>query len=154
MQDYDNQLYVCGPILIRGTLAEEIIQAKEAYGCLLATHGTRVYTYRENNRIFSYPLFKKTVQTCVQKKIYCGVVYHHQNTIVELRTNELTLGRRTLILHTNRLCPEAVSITLCNLSPKVACQRHNILDMDEYRKTLEQKLVGVELQICPMDYHI
>ena len=104
MQDYDNQC-ICGPILIRGTSAEEILQAIEAYGCLLATHGTRVYTYRENNIIFSYTLFKKTVQTCVQKTIYCGVVYQHHNTIVEIRTKELTLRRRTLILHTNRLCP-------------------------------------------------
>ena len=80
---------------MRGTSSEENFQAKEDYESLLVTHGNRVYTYRSDSRIFSEYLFKETIHTCGKHISYCGVVYNHQNTIVEHRIKELTLGGRT-----------------------------------------------------------
>ena len=49
---------------MRVTSSEEILQAKEAYERLPATHGIRVCYYRVDNRRFSEPLFKESLQTC------------------------------------------------------------------------------------------
>ena len=65
----------------------------------------------------------------------------------------MNLGTRNLLLHVTRLCPEAVHNMLCNLSLKAECQIYNSLDMDEDRKTPDQKFTVVELQNPPTDYH-
>ena len=52
---------------------EETLQAMEAYKRLAATHGTRLWSYREDIGIFSDPLFKETVQTCGQQVSYWRV---------------------------------------------------------------------------------
>ena len=76
--------------------------------------------------------------------------YHHQNAIVERRIKELTLGSQNFLLHATILWPETVSTMLWPFYFKVA---NNSLEMDEDRKTPEKIRFGVELQICPTDYH-
>ena len=88
-------------------------------------------------------MFKDVFQICGQQIIYCGMVSHHQNAIVERSIKSLTLGSHTLLFRSTILWLENVIIIMCTLSFKVACQRYNILDMDEDRNTPEQKFYGV-----------
>ena len=132
---------------------EETLQEKEAYERLAFTHGSRVCAYREDNGIFADTLLKEAVQTCGQKISYCGVGSHHQNTIVERKIKELTLGSQTLLLHSTRLCQEEVITMMWNFSFKAEYQSYNILEMYEERKMTEQKFSGVKLQNLPTDYH-
>ena len=71
---------------------------------------------------------------------------------LEHRIKVLTLGSRNLLLHATRLWIEAVSTMLWTLSFKTACHRYNSMDMDEDRKTPEQKFSGVEFQNFPTVY--
>ena len=50
--------------------------------------------------------------------IFC-VGSHHQNTIVEIRTQTLTLGDRTLILHEKIYRTEAITTILWTYAMKV-----------------------------------
>ncbi len=43
---------------------------------------------------------------------FCGVGSHHQNGIAEQKTKDITLGRRTLLLHAKRMLPEYISTIL------------------------------------------
>ena len=137
---------------MRGTSSEENPWTKDAYELLTAIHGDRVCSYRAGKGSFPDPLFKGVVQTCGQHIRYCGVRSNHQNAIVERRIKKLTLGIQNLLLHATRLWIEAVSTMLWTLSSKTACHRYNSMDMDEDRKTPEQKFSGVEFQNFPTVY--
>ena len=121
--------------LMRVTLYEETLQAKEAHKRLLATHWDRFCTYMADNGRFLYPQCKEAVQTCDQQISYYGVGSHHKNTIVKIRIKELTLCGWTLLLQVTILWPEAVITILWPLSLKKAFQRYNSLEMNEDGKT-------------------
>ena len=76
-----------------------------------------------------------------------------KNTIVEHRIKELTLGSLTILLHSSRLWPEAVSTMMWPFYFKAACQKYNNMEIYEERKTPDQKFSGVEFQIFLTDYH-
>ena len=79
--------------------------------------------------------------------------YPHQNSIVEFRINELTLGNQTRLLHSIRLWTEAASTMLWIFLFEAAFQRYNRLDMDEESKTPEHKLTGVEFHFFAKEFH-
>ena len=95
----------CYAHLMRGTSDEETLQVKEAYERLASTHGSRFCAYRTYNRRFKDPLFKEAFHTYGQQISYCRVGSNHQNTIVDCRIKELTLGSRTLFICDIRLWP-------------------------------------------------
>ena len=97
---------------MRGSSSEKTLPAKEAYERLSDIHEARVCSYRADSVRFTDPLFKEAVKTCRQQISYCGLGSPHQNTIVELRIKEFTLGSWTLLLHYTILWPEAVSTIL------------------------------------------
>ena len=76
-----------------------------------------------DNRMFSDTLYKEAAQIFVQQISYFGVIYNQQNTIVEHRINELTLGSRNLLLHATILWTKEVSTMLWHFYFNVACQR-------------------------------
>ena len=78
---------------------------------------------------------------------------HHQNTIVEVRIKELTLGIWTLLLHATIFFLEEVITIMWNFFFNTAGQRQNSLEINEDGKTPEQKFSGVEFQIYLKDYH-
>ena len=63
----------------------------------------------------------------------------------------MTLGSWTLILHATRLCLEEIITILCPFYFKAAYQRHNSIEIDENKKTPEQKYFGVEFKFFPAD---
>ena len=138
---------------MRGTSAEETLRAKEVYECLSATHGDMICAYRTDIRRFTETQFKEAVQYCGQLMIYCGVVFHLQNEILEHRIKELTLGSCTLLLRATRMWTEWVRTMLWNFYFKAFCQRYNNLEMEKYKENLEQNFYGVEFHIFPIDYH-
>ena len=93
---------------MRGASYKEILQTKESYEHLSATHKSRVCAYRADNEIFTEPLIKEALHTCRQEIRYCRGGSHHQNTIVEHRIKGLTLGKQTLLIHATRLWTEYV----------------------------------------------
>ena len=112
---------------MRGTSAEETLHIKEAHKRLAATHGSRVCAYRADNGILSYPHFKDATRICVKQTSFYGVLSHNQNMIVDRRIKEPTLGSWTLLLHSTRLCSEAVRIILWNFYFKSDFKRYNSL---------------------------
>ena len=80
-----------------------------------------------DNRRFAETQFKGAVQTCGKILATSGVVSCHQNTILECRTKELTLGSCNLLLHTIILCPEAVITMLWPFYFKASFHRYNSL---------------------------
>ena len=70
---------------MRGTSTEETLHTKETHEYLVAIHGYRVCVYRADNGRFSETRFNKAITIFRQKIRFCGVVYHHQNAIVEHR---------------------------------------------------------------------
>ena len=150
----DHYSNYCYAHIMRGNSAEETLRAKEAYERLAATHWTRVCAYREYNGRFAEPQSKEASQTCGQEINYCGVGYHHQNKIIEIRIKELTVGNRTLLLHVTRLCLEAVSTMMWTFSFKVEYHSYNSLEIYKDKKTPEKKFSGVEFHFPPTEYHI
>ena len=84
---------------MRGTSAEETLRSKEAYERLSSNHGARVCAYMAHNGRFAETQFKGSVQTFEQHICYYGMVYRHQDKIIELRIKEPTLCIHTLLLH-------------------------------------------------------
>ena len=74
---------------------------------------------------------------------------HHSNSIVDHRIKSLNLVSQTLLLHSTRLCSEAVINMLWPLSFKADFQRYNSLDIDKDVNKSEQKFSSVEFQIFP-----
>ena len=116
--------------LVRVTSDNETFQSKEVYKHLAVTHSISIYFYNEYHERSLDTLFKVSSKYFGKRIIYCGLVSHNQNTIVECRIKEFILGRRcTLLIHTTILWLEALSTMTCTLSFKVLCQRYNSLDM-------------------------
>ena len=113
----------CSANFIRGESDGESLQVNEAYEHLSYTHRTRVCACMADNGRLLEPLSKEALHICGQHITYFLVRHHHQNTIVECMINELILGRHTVLLHTTRMWPEAVSTMLWTFSFKATCQR-------------------------------
>ena len=129
------------------TSAEETLRVKESYDRLSATYGGRVCAYRADIGRFAEPHFNEAVQTCKQHISYYRLGSHHQNAIFECRIKGLALGSCNLLLQTTRLWPESVNTMMWPFSFRENFKRCNILEIDWYRKTLDQKFSGVEFQI-------
>ena len=123
----------CYEYLIQGTSVEEALQDKEYYELLEATHGPGSVLTGHIMEYFQSQLFNKAVHTRGQQIIY------------------LNLGSQTLLPHDTKLLPEAVIPMLWPFLFKVLCQRYNILEIYEYRKTLDKKFASVEFRIYSMD---
>ena len=139
--------------LMRGTSGEETHRVKGYYKRLAATHGARVCVYKAESGKFSELKFKETVQTFRKQIIYCGVVSHHKNVIVDHRIKISILRSWNLLLHATWLWPEAVITMLWDFSFKTECQRYNILEMYEDEIMTEKNFYGEEFQCFCTDYH-
>ena len=70
--------------------------------------GVQVRAYRADNGRFGEQAFRDECALQEQSIIFCGVGAHHQNGIAEACVKVSTLGARTLLLHAQRLWPEAI----------------------------------------------
>ena len=56
--------------------------------------------------------FRSPIEDANQIIPFCGVVYHHQNSLVERNIQSLTLGARILLLDAKQYCSEEIATTL------------------------------------------
>jgi hypothetical protein len=85
--------------LMRNFTLEETLLAKRAYEKILKQAGRTAKHYHADNGHFSNKGFHKDIDDKGQELSFCGVGAHHQNGIIENHNKQLTLGRRTLLLH-------------------------------------------------------
>ena len=85
--------------LVRVTSDNETFQSKEVYKHLAVTHSISIYFYNEYHERSLDTLFKVSSKYFGKRIIYCGLVSHNQNTIVECRIKEFILGRRCTPLY-------------------------------------------------------
>ena len=85
---------------MRITIQEENLAGKSAFERWADTFGVKIKGYHADNGRFSKQAFRSEIEDTNQNITFCGVGYHHQNAIFERKIQTLTLGYRTLILHT------------------------------------------------------
>ena len=88
-------------------------------------------------------MFLDAVGNANQDIIFCAVSAHHHNDISESHIKIITLGARTLLLHTRRYCPEAITTMLWPLALLAVAERHNLIKFDANIKIPLEKLSGV-----------
>ncbi len=93
------------------TLAETLM-AKHAYEKFLASLGIDSKAYHADNGRFADKGFQDDCAQSNQIITFCGVGSHHQNGIAEQKIKDITLGRRTLLLHAKHMLPEYISTIL------------------------------------------
>ena len=71
---------------------EETLLAKQAYGKVLKQAGHTARHYHADNGRFSDKGFHKDIDDKGQEITFCSVGAHHQNSIIENRNQQLTLG--------------------------------------------------------------
>ena len=71
-------------------------------------HLNKIKIYHANNRIFAEQHFRSSIENANHNITFCGVGSHHQNAIVEMKSQTLTLVARTLFLCVKIYWPEAV----------------------------------------------
>ena len=64
-----------------------------------ATFVVRINRYHAYNGIFSEQPFILAIEDYNQTTTFCGVGSHHQNVIVEIKFQILTLGARNFLLN-------------------------------------------------------
>ena len=87
-------------------IQEEALLGKLAFELWSATFGVKINIYHADNGIFAEQRFISSIEDSNQTITFCGVGYHHQNTIVERKIQTLTLWDITLLINANIYCPE------------------------------------------------
>ena len=83
MVDHFSDLTYLHLIII--TIQQDALSVKEACGIWDATFGVKIKIYHADNVIFSEQPFISAIEDSNQTVIFCGVVSHHQNEIVEIK---------------------------------------------------------------------
>lgn len=125
--------------LCRGISGLETIEAKEAYERLAQTYGVTVQGYQADNGRFADKLFKDCCSKLNQVLTFCGVGAHHQNGIIKRAIKETTQLSYTLLLHAQRLWPEAIDTMLWTFDLKAAAERLNKVDLAKDGTTRKQR---------------
>ena len=99
---------------------EETLQAKYFFELFMATHAVDVKGYWADNGRFADKNFKAAIDDANQTITLCGVGAHHQNGVAEARIKTLSLACHTLLLHSKRHWPEAITTMLWPFAPKEA----------------------------------
>ena len=99
--------YVYVNFVIDLSLAETMID-KEAMEKAMAQAGQSANHYHAYNGRFLDNGFVDAVNIKSQKLIFCGLVVHHQNGIIENKNKVLTTGAQTLLLHGIKMWPQMI----------------------------------------------
>lgn len=121
---------------------EETLEAKAAYEKCLRTFGHKVKSYHADNGRFMDTTFQLAVADADQSITFCGVGSHHQNGIDENRIKILTETARTLLLHAQRMWPEAISQVLWPFAIKTACDHYNQFHLNAEGQSPMERIAG------------
>ena len=82
------------------TSQDETLPIKDAHKIWAAIFGVKIQICHAENGIFSQQPFISEIEYPNPTMTFCGVVLHHQNTIVERKIQNITIGDRTLLRRT------------------------------------------------------
>ena len=99
---FSDHVYV---YLMKNPTLEETLEAKAAYERFLQFIGVSAQAYRADNGRFADKGFIDACRSSQQLITFCAVGAHDQNSTAERYIKSLSLGARTLLLHTMRLLP-------------------------------------------------
>ena len=92
--------------------ADETITAKKAFEAFARQHGVTVRGYHADNGIFKANKWVESCRSQSQNLTFAGVNAHHQNGVAERRIRTLQELTRAMLIHANKLWPEAISANL------------------------------------------
>ena len=141
---FSNYSYV---VLMTSPSGEETLRAKQEFEAHAASLGVRISHYHADNGRFKENIFMDDVKLHAQTISFCGVNAHHQNGIVERHNRTLTDSARTMLLHAERMWPEAVTQILWPFALKYAQHLHNHLYLDASGKCPHDKFTNVNESI-------
>ena len=123
---------------------EETLAAKCSFEKFAHSCGLSIKAYCADNGQFGEQAFRDECELQQQKITLCGVGAHHQNGVAEASVKISTLGARTLLLHAQRLWPEAITtmLWLFALLEHVCTMNHYFLD--ENGKSAYMKFANVD----------
>ena len=90
-----------------------------------AQHNISVQHYRADNGIFASNSWRNACQRQQQQLTFTGVNAHHQNGIAERRIEELQAMARTMLIHAQRLWPNAIASNLWPYAIRMASDAMN-----------------------------
>ena len=117
---------------------------------MLAQAGRKVRHYHADNGLFAHNGFLDSINQKDQKIIFCAVLAHHQNLIVENKNKMLTLTGRTLLLIGIRHWPEIIDSMFWPFAMKAAAERHNTLSINAQNETPSYLLHDVKVKSIPV----
>jgi hypothetical protein len=132
--------------LMQNFTLEETLLAKRAYTKVLAQAGRTAKHYHADNGRFSNKGFHQDITNKGQSITFCVVGVHHQNGIIENRNKQLTLGARTLLLHSMRHWPQMVDTMFWPFAIKAMAERMNSLHVDNEGNLSALSMYGVDLE--------
>ena len=84
---------------MRIIIQDKKLAGKSAFEIWADTFGVKVKIYHADNGQFSEQPFRSSIEDANQTITFCGVGYHHQNAIFEIKIQTITLGDTTFLLH-------------------------------------------------------
>ena len=133
--------------LIKITIQEEIFVVKADFERWYTTFEVKIYRYHAENGRFSEQRFRSAIEGSNQTKTNLGVVYHHQNAIVEIIIQTITLGYRTLLIHAKIYCLYSTTTMLCPYAIKTFVEQLDELKVDNDGITPMEKFSGTTTDI-------
>ena len=128
-------------VLMTECSGKETLRAKQEFEAYAASNGVRISHYHADNGRFQESLFVDDVKLNAQTISFCAVNAHHQNGIVERHNRTLTESARTMLLHAERLWPEAVTQMLWPFALKYAAHIHNNLSLNSHGKSPSERFL-------------
>ena len=119
---FSDYVYVA---LMTDISAESTLKAKQEFETFCGQHDVMVRHYHADNGRFSDSAFQDDLRVHSQSLSLCAVGHHAQNGIVEKKIGLLTESARTMLLHAERLWPEAITSLLWPFALKLAAHVHN-----------------------------
>ena len=139
--------------LVKSTSQEETLSGKLAFARWSATFGAKINRYNSYNGRFAEHNFISAIEDSNKAITFCGVGSHHQNSTVERKIQNLTIWDRTLLLHKNRYCAEAITTMLWPYSLKAFAEQFNVIKVDYDGITPMEKFSGTTTYINLKNHH-
>jgi len=98
---------------------------------LRISHGVNIKHYHADNGRFKDDLFMKSIEEKGQTITFCGVGAHHQNGKAEKRIGDLQRRATTLLLHAQRIWPDAINSHLWTYAIRAANDSRNYSPTNE-----------------------
>ena len=108
--------------LQKGTTAEETVEGKELFERTAASMGHKIQHYHADNGIFASKVWRAHCISKHQGLSFAGVGAHHQNGVAENKIRLLQSQARTMLIHSAKRWPAAVTANLWPYAIRMANQ--------------------------------